>query len=67
MNSDLRKGLEKFLAYWLELRTGDGSRPNHADEFRQAFLDELGERIDQFDCDQDWDKIFTDSVKHDDV
>ena len=60
MNPDLRKGLEKFLAWWLELRTGDGSRAPHADELRQAFLDELGERIDQFDSDQDWEQIFDD-------
>lgn len=58
MNSDLREGLEKFLAWWLELKTA--SRPQNADELRQAFLDELGERIDEFDFDQDWDAIFAD-------
>ena len=62
MNSDLREGLEKFLAWWLELKTA--SQPRNADELGQAFLDELGERIDQFDSDQDWDEIFTEaSVK----
>jgi hypothetical protein len=39
----------------LELKTA--SQPRNADELRQAFLDELGERIDQFDSDQDWDEI----------
>lgn len=58
MNPDLREGLEKFLAWWLQLETG--SRPHNADELRQAFLDELGERIDQFDSDSDWDEIFAD-------
>jgi len=37
------------------------SQPRNADELRQAFLDELGERIDQFDSDQDWDEIFTEA------
>lgn len=58
MNPDLKEGLEKFLVWWLELEPKSQSR--NADELRQAFLDELGERIDQFDFDQDWDTIFDD-------
>lgn len=58
MNPDLQQGLEKFLAWWLELETAN--QPRNADELRQAFLDELGERIDEFDFDQDWDEIFAD-------
>lgn len=58
MNPDLQEGLEKFLAWYLELKTA--SQPKSADELRQAFLDELGERMDQFDSDQDWDEIFAD-------
>jgi hypothetical protein len=58
MNSDLREGLEKFLAWYLgEIK--QNNLPLDADYLRQAFLDELGERIDQFDSDQDWDKIFS--------
>lgn len=63
MNSDLREGLEKFLAWYLEQVKSNGSRPRQADELRQAFLDELGERIDQFDSDQDWDKILADCTE----
>jgi len=59
MNPELQEGLEKFLAWWLSLEIG--SKPRDANELRQAFLDELGERIDQFDSDLDWDEIFADS------
>jgi hypothetical protein len=59
VNSDLRQGLEKFLAWWLQLKTA--SQPRNADELRQAFLDELNEKIDQFDSYQDWDEIFTEA------
>ncbi|MEG5176277.1 hypothetical protein [Microcoleus sp. B3-D7] len=59
MNSDLREGLEKFLAWWLALKTG--SQPRDANELRQAFSDELNERTDEFISDQDWDEILADS------
>lgn len=56
MNPDLEEGLEKFLTWWLELKTA--SQPKNSYELRQAFLDELGERIDQWDFTQDWDENF---------
>jgi hypothetical protein len=61
MNPDLREGLEKFLAWYLGEIKRDNLPPD-ANYLRQAFLDELGERIDQFDSDQDWDKIFSEVV-----
>jgi hypothetical protein len=58
MNPDLTEGLEKFLAWWLKELPKAGYRPRDSYELRQAFLDELGKRIDEFNFCQDWDEHF---------
>lgn len=63
MNPNLRQGLEKFLAAWLEKLKRNGSHPRNPAEIQQAFLDDLEKCIGQFEGDQNWDKIFAGIVE----